>query len=123
MSQLIKDFSAALVAAVPTATVHPMVNSSNSLPSAIYSVRGGARDLFYTGSYGLRSTGFQVDLYAKTYTEVIGLKEAVLTAFHGFSGIMGTTLISRGVVNNIIEAHEHDQEDLYRVILEIVLLD
>lgn len=121
--QLTKDFSTKLFAATTPTRVYPAVDKTTNLPSVVYSGRNGIRQPFYSGSYGLRETNFQVDVYAKTYGEAVTLKDSIITDFHGFSGTMGSTFISRSTVDNTIESFRDNGEKIYRIIIEITLLD
>mgnify|MGYP002633636039 FL=1 len=121
--QLTKDFAAKLATATSPTRAYPAISKSTDLPAVVYSGRGGIREAFYSGSYGLRETRFQVDVYAKTYTEVATLKDSIVTAFHGFSGTMGSSFVGKSTVTNTIENFSDDGEKIYRIILDITLLD
>lgn len=123
MSQLVQDFNTKLVAAIPSATVRPVVNKSNDLPSATYDVRGGVRTAFYKGSFGLRRTTITVSLYSRSYGELQTLKTAVIDEFHGFSGTMGATEILKCEVGVPFENFQGGTEELYRAIIPIEFLD
>lgn len=121
--QLTKDFAAKLATATAPTRAVPAVSKSTDLPAVVYSGRGGIREAFYSGSYGLRETRFQVDVYAKTYAEVTALKDSIVAAFHGFSGTMGSSFVSRSTVDNTIENFSDGGEKIYRIILDITILD
>jgi len=121
--QLTKDFAAKLATATSPTRAFPAISKTTALPAVVYSGRGGIREAFYSGSYGLRETRFQVDVYAKTYTEATTLKDSILAAFHGFSGAMGSSIVSRSTVDNTLENFTDDDEKIYRIILDITLLD
>ena len=121
--QLTKDFAAKLATATSPTRAFPAISKTTALPAVVYSGRGGIREAFYSGSYGLRETHFQVDVYAKTYTEATTLKDSILAAFHGFSGAMGSSIVSRSTVDNTLENFTDDNEKIYRIILDITLLD
>ena len=121
--QLTKDFATKLATATSPTRAFPAISKSTALPAVVYSGRGGIREAFYSGSYGLRETRFQVDVYSKTYTEASTLKDSILTAFHGFSGAMGSSIVSRSTVDNTLENFTDDDEKIYRIILDITLLD
>ena len=121
--QLTKDFASKLATTVTPTKAFPAIAKTTSLPSVVYSGRGGIREAFYSGSYGLRETRFQVDVYAKTYTEVASLKDSIITAFHGFSGAMGSSMVSRCTVDNTLENFQDNGEKIYRIIIEITILD
>jgi hypothetical protein len=121
--QLTKDFAAKLSAAVTPTRASPAVTSNTNLPAVVYSGRGGIREEFYTGSFGLRATRFQVDVYSKTYAEVVSLKDNVLAAFHGFTGAMGATNVSRCTVDNTLETFTDNDEKVYRIIIDLTILD
>lgn len=121
--QLTKDFAAKLATATSPTRAFPAISKTTDLPAVVYSGRGGIRQAFYSGSYGLRETRFQVDVYSKTYTEATALKDSILAAFHGFSGTMGSSTVSRSTVDNTLENFTDDGEKIYRIILDITLLD
>ena len=126
MLQLIEDFYVALAAAVPTIPADSVgvgANTSSALPAVNYTVRGGIRDSFYSGSFGLRRTTFQIDIYTKTYAENVTLRDNVLTAFHGFTGVMGSSFVSSALATNMVDTYEDKGERLYRTILEIQITD
>lgn len=121
--QLTKDFAAKLATTVSPTRAYPTIARTTTLPAVVYSGRGGIREAFYSGSYGLRETRFQVDVYTKTYSEAVGLKDSVIAAFHGFTGTMGLSTVSRSTVDNTIENFSDSDEKIYRIIIEITLLD
>jgi len=121
--QLTKDFAAKLATATTPTRAYPAISKSTDLPAVVYSGRGGIREAFYSGSYGLRETRFQVDVYAKTYAEAATLKDAIINDFHGFSGVMGSSTVSRSTVDNTLENFSDNDEKIYRIILDITLLD
>ena len=121
--QLTKDFATKLAAATSPTRAFPAISKSTNLPAVVYSGRGGIREAFYSGSYGLRETRFQIDVYSKTYSEASTLKDSILTAFHGFSGAMGSSFVSRSTVGNTLETFDDSGEKIYRMIIEITLLD
>lgn len=120
-AQLIKDFSSELRTILPTATVRPALGKDYSLPAAVYSVRNGMRDLFYVNSYGLRTTELTVTIYAKTYEELQDLKELLVNRFHGFSGTLGITTISKSAVTNVLDGFDTALETIHRstIIIEV----
>lgn len=121
--QLTKDFAVMLAAATTPTRAYPAISKTTDLPAVVYSGRGGIREAFYSGSYGLRETRFQVDVYTKTYSEAATLKDSIITAFHGFSGDMGSSFVSRSTVDNTLESFSDNGEKIYRIILDITLLD
>lgn len=121
--QLTKDFSTKLAAAVTPTLAYPAIARTTDLPAVVYSGRGGIREAFYSGSYGMRETRFQVDVYTKTYSEAATLKDSIIGAFHGFSGVMGSSTVSRSTVDNTIENFSDSGEKIYRIIIDITLLD
>lgn len=121
--QLTKDFSAKLATTTSPVLAFPAISKSTDLPVVVYSGRGGIREAFYSGSYGLRETRFQVDVYSKTYAEATALKDAIINDFHGFSGVMGSSTVSRSTVDTTLENFSDNDEKIYRIILDITLLD
>lgn len=121
--QLTKDFAAKLATTVTPTRAYPAIARTTDLPAVVYSGRGGIREAFYSGSYGLRETRFQVDVYTKTYSEAATLKDSIISAFHGFSGVMGSSTVSRSTVDNTLENFSDNDEKIYRVIIDITLLD
>lgn len=121
--QLTKDFAAKLATTVSPTRAYPTIARTTALPAVVYAGRGGIREAFYSGSYGLRETRFQVDVYTKTYSEAATLKDSIIGAFHGFSGVMGSSTVSRSTVDNTIENFSDSDEKIYRIIIEITLLD
>lgn len=121
--QLTKDFASKLATTVSPTRAYPATSNSTDLPAVVYSGRGGVRQMFYNGSYGLRQTHFQVDVYTKTYTEAASLKDSIITAFHGFTGAMGSSTVGRSTVDNTLESFTDGSEKTYRIIIDITLLD
>ena len=121
--QLTIDFVALLRATVAPTMVSHLVSQGTNLPAVVYSQRGGQRDLFYRGSYGLRETDFTVDLYASTYSEVVALRDNLTDTFHGFTGLMGTTMVGRASISNILESFEDKGGPIFRIIVDIKVLD
>jgi len=121
--QLTKDFAAKLATATSPTRAYPAISKSTTLPAVVYSGRGGIREAFYSGSYGLRETRFQIDVYSKSYSGVSTLKDSIISAFHGFSGTIGSSFVSRSTVDSTLETFDDSGEKIYRVIIEITLLD
>ena len=121
--QLTKDFAAKLATATSPTRAYPAISKSTALPAVVYSGRGGIREAFYSGSYGLRETRFQIDVYSKSYSGVSTLKDSIISAFHGFSGTMGSSFVSRSTVDSTLETFDDSGEKIYRIIIEITLLD
>tara|TARA_R110000787_G_scaffold2708_7_gene10493 strand:- start:2898 stop:3266 length:369 start_codon:yes stop_codon:yes gene_type:complete len=121
--QLTKDFVSLLQTTVTPTKVYPSASKSTALPAVVYSQRNGVRQMFYNGSYGLRETDFTVDIYAKTYGEAVVLKDALITTFHGLTGLMGTSMVGRSSISNTLESFEDNGEKIYRIIVEIKILD
>jgi len=121
--QLTKDFAAKLATTVTPTRAYPAIARTTDLPAVVYSGRGGIREAFYSGSYGLRETRFQVDVYTKTYSEAATLKDSIIGAFHGFTGVMGSSTVGRSTVDNTLENFNDSGEKIYRVIIDITLLD
>lgn len=121
--QLTKDFASKLATTVSPTKAYPAINKTTTLPSVVYSGRGGVREAFYNNSFGMRETRFQVDVYTKTYSEAATLKDSIIGAFHGFSGVMGSSTVSRSTVDNTLENFSDNGEKIYRIIIDITLLD
>lgn len=121
--QLTKDFAAKLATATSPTRAFPAIAKTTDLPAVVYSGRGGIRQTFYRNSFGLRETRYQVDVYSKTYTEATAIKDSIVAAFNGFSGTMGSSTVSRATVDNTLENFSDDGEKIYRIILDITLLD
>lgn len=115
---LITEFVDILQAAAPSAVVRPLISKDKALPAVTYSVRNGVRDLFYVGSYGLRTTGFDVSVYSKTYAEMQTLKNALISALHGT-----TEIGSRSIITNIFESYDDDPEEIYSAIITVEVAD
>lgn len=123
MSQLVKDFKAVLEATVPTATVKPALGKNYTLPVAVYSVRNGMRELFYNGSFGLRQTEFTVTVYSKSYDEMQALKSLIINQFHGFSGTLETSPVTKIEVTNILDGFDDALETIHRTSIIINVMD
>lgn len=122
MSQMIKDFMLTLKETLPGVSVKPMFGKGEALPVAVIS-RNGMRDLFYANSFGMRSTQFTVTLYSKSYDELQSLKALVVDQFHWFTGLMGSSLVSRMAVTNILDGFDFSLEELHRSTIPIHLQD
>jgi hypothetical protein len=123
MSQLIQDFYGKLQSIMPANSVHAIANTKGGLPSIVYTVRESGRDAFYKDSFGLRETKFQVDVYSLTFAELNTLKDLIRENFHGFSGVVGSSVFQRTTVDLMIDTYEDGDEFLYRSIIEITVLD
>lgn len=121
--QLTKDFAGRLSTAVSPTRAYPAISKTTDLPAVVYSGRGGIREAFYSGSYGLRETRFQVDVYSKSYSEATDLRDAIVGSFQGFSGFLGSSFVSKSIVDNTVELFEDAGEKIYRIIIDITLLD
>ena len=121
--QLTKDFASKLATAVSPTKAYPAINKTTKLPSVVYSGRNGVREAFYNGSFGLRTTNFQVDVYAKTYSQAVSLKDSIIADFHGFTGAMGSTVVGRCTVDNTLENFSDNDEKIYRIIIDLTILD
>lgn len=123
MSQLLKDFVTVLKTTLPTVTIRPALGKQYALPAAIYSVRNGVRDLFYVGSYGMKSTEFTVTIYSKSYEEIQDLKALVVNQFHGFSGDLETSTVSKIEVSNILDGYDDALETIHRTTFVLIVSD
>lgn len=121
--QLVKDFAQSLKTLLPTAAVRPAMGKDYQLPAAIYQTRNGMRDLFYKDSFGMRQTEFVVTIYSKSYTELQDLKTLVTDYYHGFSGVLGSSTVSKMEITNILDGYTDDLETIHRSTLIINATD
>lgn len=122
-AQLIQDFSAELRATLPTVTVRPALGKNYTLPAAVYSVRNGMRDLYYVGSYGLRNTELTVTIFSKSYSELQDLKQSFVNRFHGFSGTIGLSTVSKMEITNIFDGFDDAMETVHRSTFTVITHD
>lgn len=121
---VLTDFLDDLELKFPDVELNPILNRKHNFPSITYSVRDGVREAFYRESFGLRSTKITLNLYSKSYGEVQGMKDTLINNYHGFSGTLGSSVLTRITVFNSIDTEEKDAEDtLFRSIIELDLLD
>ena len=98
---VIEDFVGEIrsIPALAGVGVQPVINNSKQLPTIVYNSRGLVRESYVQGSFGLRNTLFQIDVYSEDYTQLNNLREAIIDRFHGFIGVFneaagGTTIVS-----------------------------
>ena len=121
---MLSDFATHLATTFPNATISPMTNMASSFPAITFQVRDGMREQFYVGSEGMRRTKITLNIYTRTYVELQTIKDNLTTTYHGFSGTLGTAVISRMLISSYFEEQEKTPDDsLYRCILELEITD
>lgn len=121
MAQFKIDLSKKLADAVPSTKVVPSVNTDNTYPAVVFSFRDGQRDIFYKDSYGLAEAEMSVNVYASSYSQMVGIVEQVQSDFHGFNGLVGSTHIHRMEVVNQFETFSDDGK-IFRTVMQIRIL-
>ena len=104
--------------------VQPVINNSKQLPTIVYNSRGLVRESYVQGSFGLRNTLFQIDVYSEDYTQLNNLREAIIDRFHGFIGVFnetagGTTIVSSCKVVTAREDLNDSNDNTYRASIEL----
>ena len=125
---LITDFVAELRGITQVSTdvgdrVHPVVDRGMGIPSIVYNTRGGFRESYTKDSFGLRETFIQLDVYAESYSQLDGLRSAILDHFNGFTGqFNNTTVVSscKGVTTR--ELRDGQNNEVYRSVIEFNIL-
>ena len=102
----------------------PVINNSKQLPTIVYNSRGLVRESYVQGSFGLRNTLFQIDVYSEDYTQLNNLREAIIDRFHGFIGVFneaagGTTRVSSCKVTTAREDLNDSNDNTYRASIEL----
>jgi len=122
---MLPDFISHLATVIPSVSIHPVTNKASVFPSCTFQVRDGLREQFYVGSEGLRNHKITLNLYCKSYAELQTLKETLTTSYHGFSGVIGSSTITRILISSSVEDTEElsTNDTLYRCILELEILD
>lgn len=122
---LLSDFVTDLATTLPAVSINPVTNKATVFPSCTFQSRDGLRQQFYVGSEGLRSHKITLNLYSKSYAELQTLKDTVIQSYHGFSGVLQTSTVTRMLINSTFEDIEElsINDTLYRCILEIEILD
>ena len=106
----------------------PLIDRSHELPSLVYNSRGLARESYVQGSFGLRETFIQMDLYSHSYAELDTLRDAIINHFNGFTGrfnssaMDGGTRVSSCSIVTTRELVESQNDQVYRAIIEINIL-
>lgn len=106
----------------------PLVDRGHELPSIVYNMRGETRDSFTEGSFGLRETFVQIDIYHNSYGDLNTIRDAILMHFNGFIGYLnssaddGGTFVSSTSIINTRELVDQQDDTVYRAIIEINLL-
>ena len=107
--------------------VRPLVAiTDKELPIIVYSLMGGQRDLFYSGSYGVARTELTVNVYSKSYLQLQSLKDNIVNHFHGMSGNIGkqtVTNIGKATVGTILDSFDDRLENVYRTIITVDVLN
>ena len=101
--------------------ISPVVGDpSGAFPSLTYTLRDGYAPTFYRGSFGLNTLNIDLNLFSPNYTELQTIKYALLTRYNGFSGSLGTQIVSRIQVVNAFDTFDDDSNTrLYHVIVEL----
>ena len=107
--------------------VQPVINNSKQIPTSVYNTRGLVRESYVQGSFGLRITLFQIDVYSDDYTQLNNLREAIIDRFHGFIGVFneaggGTTFVSSCKVITAREDLNDSNDNTYRASVELNIL-
>ena len=75
-----------IMGVIPNQSIMPLVNSQKTLPALVYNARGHARESYTIGSFGLRETFIQLDVYTASFSQLDSLRDAIITHFNGFTG-------------------------------------
>ena len=129
---IIRDFVAevgGIAALAPLGgRIHPLVDHGQALPSLVYNNRGLVQESYVQGSFGLRETFIQMDLYSNSYAELDTLRTAIINHFNGFTGAFnasamdGGTVVSSCKIVTSRELIESGNNRVYRAILELNVL-
>jgi len=92
------------------------------LPCIVYQRVGTSnRFLHHTGTTRAALSRFQIDCWAKTPTKALEIAEAVMTIFHGWTGIAGSEEIYYSQVTNTQDVFDLDAEE-YAVPVEVEIM-
>ena len=125
---LVEDFVAEVRAVTEVSTrvglrIYPVVDAGQELPSMVYNWRGLSRDSYTIGSFGLRDSFVQLDIYSADYAEVNTLRNAILERFNNFAGQLNSnTTVSSCKVINTREELDNTNRAVFRAIIEIQIL-
>jgi len=102
------------VSAIVSSRVYPLLRSTGSaLPAITYQKIDGPRLQSHDGPSGTAHPRFQVNIWAKKYTEVVTLAERVRIALDGYSGTVGTVVIQAITLEDEADAMEaEDVEEM-----------
>lgn len=102
--------------------VFPITSKDPSiLPVIIYTLEDGMPMVYTDTTSAMREASVQVDIYANKYNEIQIAKEAIITEFHGFKGLMGETAVYHAELETIDEALDPDNNDVFRAVVIINL--
>ena len=125
----LEDFRGELggITALADITIEPVINNSKQLPAVVYNSRGLARQSYTIGSFGLRETFIQIDVYSNDYTQLNTLRNAIVEHFNGFTGTLdedssGTTIVSSCQVVTTREDLDGANPNTYRSTIELNIL-
>ena len=125
---IVSDFVAELAAvpAVNTAVgnrIHPVVDVGQTTPSIVYNIRGAIPEAYVQGSYGLRETFIQLDVYSSSYLQLDTLRDAIITHFNGFTGQFNSnTQVSSCRAITSRELRDGQNNEVYRLVIEFNIL-
>lgn len=84
---------------VPTlaGNVHPVDRQNNALlPVLVYQRISTQRDYSHSSGNTLVQSRYQLNLYHTDYVVMLGLRDDVVAAFHGFTGDLGNGVMCKG---------------------------
>lgn len=101
--------------------IYPMKMPQNAtLPALVYQRIAGPREVTHSGRAGLARAVFSFSCWAQTYSAAKTLAAAVVAAFDGYSGAMGTSTDTDATVINELDL-EDDEVNLFRTVVDVAL--
>lgn len=90
------------------------------LPAITYQQISGPREQAYDGPSALAHPRFQLDCWAETYGEAVGLARAVRQALDGYQGLMGGVAVRDVVIDNELDGYEPETA-LWRRTIDVIV--
>ena len=112
---------AGVAALVGTRIYRERLPQGETLPALVYQQVSELPDLAHSGPAGTSSLRYQFNCYGANPTAAEALKNALVTAFHGYSGTTGSRTMSSRVVA-ALSLPDRDTE-YERRIVDVMILD
>lgn len=113
-----------IMGVIPNQSIMPLVNSQKTLPALVYNARGHARESYTIGSFGLRETFIQLDVYTASFSQLDSLRDAIITHFNGFTGQFNGAgeFITSTTVVTARDGFDSANPEVFRTTIELNIL-